>query len=72
MGDHGHSLLGEGESGGFISKTHCGQCEVAKEKIIFRLLFEKGFQFAPSLSPTFLGGGISTVTLSLVTREFIA
>jgi hypothetical protein len=50
--------LGQSQRGGFVTETHIGQCEIANEAIIFRLFFEKRFQFAARLSPTFLGGGM--------------
>ncbi len=52
------ACLDESERGGFVTKAHIGQREIANEAIIFRLFFEKRFQFAARLSPTFLGGGM--------------
>ena len=45
-------------------RAHIGQCEIPNEDIIFRLFFEKRFQFAARLPPTFLGGG-------MITRDFL-
>ncbi len=56
--DRGHRLLDESQRGGLVTKAHIGQREIANETIIFRLFFEERFQFAPRLSPTFLGGGM--------------
>ena len=46
------------ECGGFVTEAHIGQREISNEAKIFRLFFEKRFQFAARLSPTFLGGGM--------------
>ena len=51
-------LLDEGERGGLVTETHIGQREITNKTKIFRLFFEERFQFAPRLSPTFLGGGM--------------
>ena len=48
----------QSEGGGLVTKTHIGQREIANKTKIFRLFFEKRFQFAARLSPTFLGGGM--------------
>ena len=53
-----HRLLGQSERSGFVTKAHIGQREITNEQIIFRLFFEKRFQFAARLPPTFLGGGM--------------
>ena len=55
---HGHGPFRQSQRGGFVTKTHIGQREIANEDIIFRLFFEERFQFAARLSPTFLGGGM--------------
>jgi hypothetical protein len=57
---HGYRLLDESECGGFISKTHVGQREIANKNPILRLLPEERFQFAARLFPTFLGGSVVT------------
>ena len=46
------------EGSSFVTKAHIGQREIPNEAIIFRLFFEKRFQFAARLSPTFLSGGV--------------
>ena len=56
--EHGHRLLGQSERGGFVTKAHIGQREIANQEIIFWLFLEKRFQFAARLSPTFLRGGM--------------
>ena len=43
---------------GFVTEAHIGQREISYEHVIFRLFFEKRFQFAASLSPAFLGSGL--------------
>ena len=43
------------QRGGFVTKAHIGQREIANEQIIVRLFFEESFQFAARLSPGFLG-----------------
>ena len=56
--DHGHRPLDQFECGGFVTEAHTGQREIPHEAKIFRLFFEKRFQFAARLSPTFLSGGM--------------
>ena len=46
------------QRGGFVTKTHIDQREVANEKVIVRLFFEERFQFAARLSPALLGSGM--------------
>ena len=53
-----HATLGQSQRDGFVSQTHVGQCEIAKQLKIFRLFLEKMFQFAARLPPGFLGGGL--------------
>jgi hypothetical protein len=38
IGSNGHPFLDKSEGGGFITKAHIGQCEIAKERLVFRLL----------------------------------
>ena len=52
------AFLDESQRSGLVTETHTGQGEITNELIIFRLFFEKRFQFAARLSPTFLGGGV--------------
>ena len=54
----GHGPFCQSQRGGLVTETHIGQREIANQEIIFRLFFEKRFQFAARLSPTFLGGGM--------------
>ena len=54
----GHGPFRQSQRGGFVTKAHIGQREISNETIIFRLFFEKRFQFAARLSPSFLGGGM--------------
>jgi hypothetical protein len=58
--DRSHRLVGESEGGSLVTKAHIGQREIAKKGKIFRLFLEERFQFAPRLSPIFLGGGMVT------------
>ena len=53
-------MLGQSERSGLVTKAHIGQREISNEQIIVRLFFEKSFQFAAGLPPTFLGGGMVT------------
>ena len=48
----------QSEGGGFVTEPHVGQREIANKTAIFRLFFEKRFQFAARLAPAFLGGGM--------------
>jgi hypothetical protein len=57
-GHRAHGPLGQNQRGGFVTKAHIGQCESANEVKIFRLFFEKRFQVAAGLAPSFLGGGM--------------
>src|SRR5204863_1762 len=56
--DHGHRSLDQFECGGFVPKAHTRQREMPHEAKIFRLFFQKRFEFAARQSPTFLSGGM--------------
>src|SRR5207244_7738941 len=54
----GHRLLRQSQRGGFVTETHIDEREISNKAIIFRLFFEKRFQFAACLSPSFLSSGM--------------
>src|SRR5205823_14594786 len=51
----GDGPLRQNQRGGFVTKTHVGQREITNQLKIFRLFFDKRFQLAACLAPTFLG-----------------
>ena len=55
---HGHGPFGQSQRGGFVAQGHIGKRQRSDEQIIVRLFFEKRFQFAARLSPSFLCSGM--------------
>src|SRR5262249_6756708 len=53
------------QSGGFITKAHGSQREIAEEEMMFRLFFKERFQFATCLFPASFGSnGVTGNVLS--------
>ena len=48
----------ECQRGSLVTEARISQREIPNQRIIFRLFFEERFQFAASLPPSFLGGGM--------------
>ena len=42
----GHRAFGQGRCSGLVTESHVGQCEISHDAVVFRLFFEKGFQFS--------------------------